>query len=350
MPRYGASLACCLRALLGLNGARLAVPFFVGPHITVEMVTRSMDMQSELFDMAPEPQENHNSNKKEFGALDEMFAASRRFRSSAEYMNMLNFISRLPKHAPFNCLLLYTQNPAVSYVATATQWLRNFGRQPKHDARPLVILVPFGPVLFVYDLKDTDGPGPLPTYLLRPFNTEGKLKKAVFDRTVHNSNLHGIQVRHVVLRHYHGGSAIKLTPKARQYYNDLKLAPDSQYLILLSHESTLEDNYSSLVHELGHIFCGHLGVDSNAWWHERHSLSKTEVEIEAESVSFFVCRRHGLLASSENYLSNYRTGEDRCIPPLGLNAIFQATTYIEEMGRSKWGKPKKKSRYKKEKQ
>jgi hypothetical protein len=305
-----------------------------------------MEIKSDLFDISPEPQDNHDDTKKELAALDEMFAASSRFRSSAEYMNMLKFVCRLPKYSPFNCFLLYTQNPAVSYVATATQWRRDFGRMPKYDARPLVILAPFGPVIFVYDLKDTGGPDPVPTYLLRPFNTEGKLQKVVFENTVYNSGTHGIEVQQSTLRHRHGGSAIKLTKDIRKSYNRFKLGPNAHYLILLNRESTLEDKYSSLVHELGHIFCGHLGVDPNAWWHKRNKLEKTEVEIEAESVSFLVCLRQGLVASSEHYLSNYRTADDHDIPPLSLKAVFQATKYIEEMGKSKWGKPKKKSRYK----
>lgn len=305
-----------------------------------------MEIQSDLFDISPEPQGKHNDTKEELAALDEMFAASRVYRSSAEYMDMLNFICRFKKYSPFNCFLLYTQNPAVSYVATVGQWQRKFKRKPKPDARPLVILAPMSPVLFVYDLKDTEGSSPVPTHLLRPFNTEGRLKNTVYDNTVHNSNMHGIEIRQVILRHYHGGSAIKLTPRMRQQYSPLELAHDSRYLILLSRESTLEDNYSSAVHELGHIFCGHLGVDPEAWWRDRQGMGKTEVEIEAESVSFLVCRRQGLLASSENYLSSYRTADDHDVPPLSLNTIFQATTYIEEMGKSKWGKPKKKSRYK----
>ena len=320
-------------------------PFLVGPHITLEMVTGSIDMQSELFDMAPEPQDNHSSKKEELAALDEMFAASQRFRSSVEYTDMLNFICRMRQYSPFNCFLLYTQNPAVSYVATETQWRRRFRRVPKYDARPLVILVPFGPVCFVYDLNDTTGPGPVPEYVLRPFDTKGRLKNRVFSNTIQNCNVQGIETREVILGHYHGGSAIRITQNIRKEYNQLKLDPDAHYLILMNQESTVEDKYSLLVHELGHIFCGHLGVDPKAWWRKRRNLEKTEREIEAESVSFLVCRRQGLVSSSEKYLSSYRTEGDQEVPPLSLNAVFNATSYIEDMGKSKWTKPKKKGRY-----
>lgn len=308
-------------------------------------MTDTMNAPSTLFDVSPEPQDGDNRTKKELAALDLMFAASRRFRSSAEYMNMLLFISRFRKYSPYNCVLLYTQNPAISYVATATQWQRRFHRVPKYDARPLIIIAPGGPVVFVYDLKDTEGPGPVPKQVLRPFSTEGRLKTGVFTNTIHNCNVHGIETREVTLGHYHGGSAIRLTQDTRKAYDQLKLDRDAHYLILTNQESTVEDRYSSLVHELGHIFCGHLGVDPKAWWHKRGNLEKTEREIEAESVSFLVCRRQGLVASSDKYLSSYRTEGDQEVPPLSLNAILNATSYIEEMGESEWTKPQRKSPY-----
>jgi len=285
--------------------------------------------------------------EKEISALDEMFAASRRYRSSREYMEMLCFISRFPKYSPFNCFLLHSQNPAVSYVATARSWEKRFGRRPKRDARPLVILAPMSPVLFVYDLKDTEG-RPVPRDILRPFETQGSVDKTTLDRTVHNCGLHRIEVRQALLGHYHGGSAIRLTDDAREHYRDMELDHTSNYLILLSRELNLEDEYSSLVHELGHILCGHLGTDGEAWWRDRRGLGKNQVEIEAESIAFLVCRRKGLLLNAEKYLSGY-ADEDREIPAFSLNAVFQATDYIEQMGQSHWEKPRKQSRHKKQK-
>lgn len=96
----------------------------------------------------------HNDRKQELCSLDEMFMSSRRYRSSREYLELLKFISRFRKYAPFNCALLHFQNPAISYVASASDWYRRFNRKPKRDARPLVILQPFGPVMFVYDVLD----------------------------------------------------------------------------------------------------------------------------------------------------------------------------------------------------
>jgi uncharacterized small protein (DUF1192 family) len=280
----------------------------------------------------------------EISSLDEMFAASRRYRNSREYMDMLKFISRFPKYSPFNCLLLYTQNPSVSYVATAGTWAKKFGRYPKYDARPLVILAPMSPVLFVYDLKDTEGE-PVPSDLIRPFHTEGKLPVELYKTTSTNAALHGIEVREVLLRHHHGGSAVRMTNQARKKYRNLQLGTWAKYLILLGKEHPLEDRFSSLVHELAHIFCGHLGIDETAWWPDRQNEPLEVKEIEAESVAYLVCRRKGLIANSEKYLSAYNAGRASDLPDLSLNAIIQATTYIEEMGQTRWKKPPRASRY-----
>ncbi len=104
--------------------------------------------------------------------LDELFRATLAYRRSTAYFDLMKFISRFPKYAPFNCFLLHTQNPNLSYVATPFQWWSDFERKIKPDSRPMVILVPFGPVSFVYDLADTEGKK-LPRQLERPYETWG---------------------------------------------------------------------------------------------------------------------------------------------------------------------------------
>lgn len=58
-------------------------------------------------------------------------------------------------------MLLQMQKPGLSYAASARDWRERFDRTPKEDSRPLLILWPFGPVAFVYDVLDTEGE-PLP--------------------------------------------------------------------------------------------------------------------------------------------------------------------------------------------
>jgi hypothetical protein len=151
-----------------------------------------------------------DSKDKDLSALDEMFGASRRYRSSLEYMELMRFITRFRQYAPFNCLLLHIQNQDLSYVGSLEDWWRKFNRTPKRDARPLVILQPFGPVMFVYDLLDTEG-APVPETLLKPFDTAGRLSEVVYERTVHNCAIQGVEVREDLKGLFGAGKAIRLT-------------------------------------------------------------------------------------------------------------------------------------------
>ncbi|MGD2013299.1 MAG: hypothetical protein PVG84_06120, partial [Desulfobacterales bacterium] len=54
--------------------------------------------------------------------VDEMFAASTRFRNSQNFMKLLDFIAKFPNYSAFNGLLLYIQDPSATFVATARVW------------------------------------------------------------------------------------------------------------------------------------------------------------------------------------------------------------------------------------
>ena len=115
----------------------------------------------------------------------------------------------------------------------------------------------------------------------------------------------------------------------------MKMPQDTNYLIHLNMTRSIEEKYSALVHELGHIFCGHLGIDRYAWWPEREDLNISTEDIEAACVAYLVCRRDGLRACSEKYLSDY-VGAGRDLPTFSLNSVLQAVSYVEEMGKYRW--------------
>ncbi len=298
-----------------------------------------MSHQMSLFPAHDQRADKNSFPDEELNVLDEMFAASQRFRSSREFTEMLEFLTRFPKYSPFNGFLLYTQNPEISYVATAGVWKKRFNRRLKFNVRPLVILAPMSPVRFVYDFSDTEGEA-VPPVLLRPTATTNMLPGDIYERTIHNCFFHGIMVREISVDKQSREGAIQLTEDIRRQYKDLALDSKTSYLILLSTDHCQEDKYVALVYELGRIFCGHRGIDSNAWWSDRQKVIPKVKAIEAESIAFLVCRRIGLFKKAEKYLQEYRE-KDQELPIVGLNSILQATNYIEEMGKSKWKKPKK---------
>jgi len=302
-----------------------------------------MVRQMSLFP-SKEAQENQEPIQAlEGGALDEMFAACHRFRSSSEYLELLNFIVRFPKYSAFNCLLLYFQNPSITFVATSKIWQRQFSRRLKYIARPLVILAPMSPVRFLYDLADTEGDA-IPPSLLISLEDKYRLSRDIFDNTIHNCGVNGIIVREMQFSHQTKGAPIPITHEALQKYGGLDLDSQMNYLILLNQAHSLEDKYARLVYELGQIFCGHFGIHSNAWWKNRRDETSSVREIETESVALLVCRRKRLFENSKKFFSHL-SEQDREIPMLGLHAVFNATSYIEDMGKKRWKKPKKQSRH-----
>jgi hypothetical protein len=138
---------------------------------------------SEQQDLFPDRTDDKPSTAEKWfeqsnSALDELFNATIRYRSSQAYMDLIDFISRFRFYSPFNALLIHVQRPGARFVATPSKWGKDYGRTININANPIVILQPKGPVMFVFDVADTE-PGPnarrLPRQVEKPFEAlEGK--------------------------------------------------------------------------------------------------------------------------------------------------------------------------------
>ena len=264
-----------------------------------------MDLfQTELFD----------NSKEKLATLDDLFLRSLNYRNSNDYFNLLKFINRFPKLSPFNAFLIHTQNSGVEVVLSAAQWAK-YGRTINYKARPLVILVPFGPVSFVYDIADTSGE-PIPFGLLNPFTTAGIFNNGIFNYTIRNCSKENIKY---VENNMHKSSA--------GYANYKR----GEFSITINNSYSENEKYSTLIHEIAHILSGHLGINETSWWKSRKLLSHEATEIEAESISFLVCKRMGLQTSSESYLADY-IKNNKEIPPVSFDTILTVSGYIEKMG------------------
>ena len=307
-----------------------------------------MTQQLSLFPNSSLNSLKHLQDKKfvEFDAtlspVDEVFTASTQFRANHKLMDLLDFIARFPNYSAFNCFLLYLQDSSATYLATARTWSKKFNRQISQNARPLVILAPMAPIRFVFDIRATEG-SPMPSNLQSSAEIGNQLSAKVYSNVQLNCSLQGIAVREAMLGQNMKGTTDRLTPALRKKYKDLNIQKDTNYLIHLNKSLNLELRYASLAHELGHIFCGHLGIDRNAWWPEREDLNISEEEIEAACVAYLVVRRKGLKACLAKYLSEYLETNQK-IPAFSLNSVLQAVNYIEEMGKHRWKEPRKRRR------
>jgi hypothetical protein len=109
--------------------------------------------QEQLFDASPAADWESRAVER---SLDELFLFARQYRSSQAYRELLRFVTRFRPYSPFNAMLAHLQLPGAIYVASAHRWARDCGRRLGLNARPVVLLQPMGPVMFGFDVSDTE--------------------------------------------------------------------------------------------------------------------------------------------------------------------------------------------------
>jgi len=253
--------------------------------------------------------------------LDQLLQDSRLYRQSKDYKALLDFVVRLRNFAPFNAMLLQVQKPGLRFAASAHDWRVRFGRTPKEAARPLLILWPFGPVAFVYDVTDTEGDA-LPQDVSSYF-AQGSIDDATFGSFFKMMAKKCIELRLVDAGDGSAGSicCVKRATKDEE---------TSQYRMHINRNHTVPVQFVTLAHELGHLYLGHLGPNKDLRIPERPSMSHTQREIEAESVAFLVCARNGVQSRSETYLTNY-VSTNITVDQLDLYQVMRAAGQVEAL-------------------
>jgi len=107
-----------------------------------------------------------------------------------------------------------------------------------------------------------------------------------------------------------------------------------RYNLVLNENLSREAIYGTMVHELAHLYCGHLGTPNKKWWPDRRGLAEVVKEFEAESVTYLLCKRLGIDNPSDQYLAGYMN-QDQKVPPISLECIMKAAGLIEKMGQER---------------
>src|ERR1700681_2013971 len=130
-------------------------------------------------------------------ALEELFTLAGKYNSSDAYLELMRFVGRFRFYSPFNAALIHTQMPGAHFVCTIRRWLKDYGREIKIDARPIVILQPMGPTLFVFDVSDTaplPNARPLPLRVEDPFQVRSGKIGGQLALTIENAKRDGVRV------------------------------------------------------------------------------------------------------------------------------------------------------------
>lgn len=312
------------------------------------------DLLDELAALAPTITEDTAQ-----ASIDALLSSADHYRSPEDYRNLIRFVGRLPAYAPFNRMLVHLQDPGAVYVATAAKWRRDFGRGIKPGARPLVVMRPRGPVMIVFDVRHTEpvveNPPPVPTKITDPVTVRYATPEQEIDRRwayiVHNAVRDGIRITHVD----HGGSACgRATHKPKSGVTlERTVFPKGQptvekfplrYDVEINENMAPRDQYATLVHELAHILCGHLGSPNTDYWPDRKEASHEVGEVEAESVAHMVLSRIDPDVAMGDYIQGHLDNEGQVPRGLSLNAMMKAAGVIEEMGDGRMPRRKPKER------
>lgn len=209
-------------------------------------------------------------------------------------------------------MLIYLQNPNVTFFGGTSYWKKKFKRTIKEDARAYLILAPMSPVMMAYDVMDTEGVDTPQEFLIKglgskPIGVNGKINPKVLDKVIASAVNYGIKVIPKPLSFFNGGHITTIW--------------SGKLEIVLKETSTTEEKLSVLIHELAHLFLGHTGhkeislknTDKKIKLLDRTDLTKTGKELEAETVSFLLCKKLGLETRAAEYMAAYIKSENDLI-------------------------------------
>lgn len=292
----------------------------------------------QLFPIDHLPAPDSVSRNEARASIDDLVAEAWQYRQSADFRQLMEFVGGFRLQAPFNALLLHIQRPGATFVQTARNWRERYGRVVKPGERPLVVLWRFGPVMFLYDVSQTEPDAAAPALPLRvemPFTMPPMVGvERALAMTIDNAKLDGVRVTAAAS----GSLSAGCIHVSRGGEHDVPVSRRPpvverrpvRYDVEHNDTFTPSEVYATLAHELGHLYCGHLGTPNPKWWPDRRGLPEAVMEFEAEAVAFMACRRIDPEAVLPPYLAQYL--EAPLVPDaISLEHVVRATGRVTDM-------------------
>jgi hypothetical protein len=279
--------------------------------------------------------------------------------------NFLAFSKSFRRLSIWNARMAYIQRPGARVVASEYEW-KSVNRFVRPDAAPIIILWPFSPIRFVYELEDT-GPDIDREAIGDPFAVTGNLPPSAISALILGlKKQKGFRIKIEGRRQGSGraGSAAAQGLLPIGPSNDGPLPNGSRigefasenaastaqpingriptYRITVNDRLEMKERFVTIAHELGHIFCGHLGActsgiakDEESGWPDRRWLGKHEKEVEAEAVAYLVGSRAGVFAASAHYLKTHASRAD--IARINIDLVVRSAARVERLAKIHYG-------------
>ncbi len=255
-------------------------------------------------------------------AINHLFQSALKKDKANAFTEFLDFARTFENLSVYNSMLVRVQQPGAVMVGTWDQW-QEIGRQVTPDAVPIIILWPFGPVRFIFELADTVGEE-VPGRDDNPLFAKGELPDKVYQRVKMAAAKYAINI--VETKDY--GTLLAGTAAGIDLYPKSASGSNGRFFrIKLNANHDLPSRFATLTHELGHVYCGHVGGDNKGRWPNRSGLSKEIKELEAEAVAWLVCQRNDISTRSREYLDRMINKEN--LEKINMYCIYEAANRVE---------------------
>lgn len=245
-------------------------------------------------------------------------------------------------YSPYNALLILLQRPAASFVLPAHQWQERYGHVVRPGEQPMVLLQPGGPVMFLLDVSQVEAGRealPLPATLRNPYAMADlyDAETAVFWIT-ENAKFDGVRVTASPMGQGFAGCVAPVRSSAVQRLIVRKRPQLEERDVPVRFDAELNRGYSSteqlatLAHELGHVYCGHLGADNDDQWTDRRHVEPDFRELEAESVARVVFETIAPRVQLPDHLSQFFKTEPK-LEGAGLEAVLKSAGRILDISK-----------------
>lgn len=254
-------------------------------------------------------------------SIDQLINKSLAYNTGDKIVELFEYIGRITVHSPYNAMLLHAQNPKAKMMLSAQNWAK-LGRTVQPHARPYVILSTMGPVSFVFDETETEGePLQVPeqgNLFNDAFAVSGELHEKAWKKLLNSCTKIGVVIEEEADRLFQAG---------------LIQVEGILGKITINSSHSLETKFITLLHELAHLFCGHIGLYRGIC-HDRSYIPDAMKEVEAEATAYLVAKRRGLKSHSAGYISAHLRKKREV--SYSMDAILVAAGRIEAMCKGKF--------------